>query len=215
MARPRVAAGALFFDAGGRILLVKPTYKDGWEIPGGYVEPGETPVEACRREVQEELGLERSVGRALAIDWAPSEKEGDKVLFVFDGGRLADDDLQKVVLPEDELERFDFFEVDQIDALLIERLARRVRAAAVARGQGDVAYLEHGAPVSTGVSDWWTTEDAADFMNVSTSTVRSYLARGQMPAPDRRFGRLPVWQPETIQVWHAARRASGRRSRTE
>jgi 8-oxo-dGTP diphosphatase len=45
MAHPRVASGALFFDTQGRILLVKPTYKDGWEIPGGYVEPGETPVE--------------------------------------------------------------------------------------------------------------------------------------------------------------------------
>jgi 8-oxo-dGTP diphosphatase len=30
-----VSAGALFFDEQGRLLIVKPTYKDGWEIPGG------------------------------------------------------------------------------------------------------------------------------------------------------------------------------------
>ena len=37
-ATPRVAAGALFFDDRGRVLLVHPTYKDTWDIPGGYVE---------------------------------------------------------------------------------------------------------------------------------------------------------------------------------
>jgi ADP-ribose pyrophosphatase YjhB (NUDIX family) len=44
MARPRVAAGLLIRDDTGRVLLVKPTHKDGWDIPGGYVEPGETPT---------------------------------------------------------------------------------------------------------------------------------------------------------------------------
>lgn len=58
-ATPRVAAGALFLDSGGRVLLVHPTYKDIWDIPGGYVERGESPAAACRREVAEELGLDR------------------------------------------------------------------------------------------------------------------------------------------------------------
>lgn len=34
IATPRVAAGALSVDAAGRVLLVKPTYKRGWDIPG-------------------------------------------------------------------------------------------------------------------------------------------------------------------------------------
>ena len=55
-ATPRVAAGALFFDDQGRVLLVHPTYKDTWDIPGGYVERGESPAAACRRELKEELG---------------------------------------------------------------------------------------------------------------------------------------------------------------
>ena len=57
MATPRVAAGALFSDESGRVLLVKPTYKKTWDIPGGYVEPGESPRAACIREIREELGL--------------------------------------------------------------------------------------------------------------------------------------------------------------
>ena len=63
-----VAAGALFRDAGGRVLLVKPHYKAGWEIPGGMVEPGETPSEACAREVTEELGQSGQVLRLCAAN---------------------------------------------------------------------------------------------------------------------------------------------------
>lgn len=63
------------------------------------------------------------------VDWASSEKEGDKLLFVFvfvfDGGRLSDEDCAAMVLPPDELERFAFYELDEVDAYLIERGFRR------------------------------------------------------------------------------------------
>ena len=50
---PRIpaSAGALIRDVRGRLLILKPTYKSGWTIPGGIIEAdGETPWEACRRE---------------------------------------------------------------------------------------------------------------------------------------------------------------------
>lgn len=55
----------LFTDALGRLLVVKPTYKPGWELPGGSVEDGESPGRAAVREIAEELGVERPVGRLL------------------------------------------------------------------------------------------------------------------------------------------------------
>ena len=64
------SAGALIFDRAGRLLILKPTYKSGWTIPGGVMEAdGESPWEACRREVREETGIEVARGRLAAVDF--------------------------------------------------------------------------------------------------------------------------------------------------
>ena len=110
-----MAAGALFVDDAGRPLLVRPTYKDGWDLPGGYVEPGESPLAACRREVFEELGIRPAIGPLLIVDWAPNEREGDKLLFVFDGGILDAPLTNSIRLSLDELERWNYAEPAALD----------------------------------------------------------------------------------------------------
>ena len=142
VSQPRVAAGALFHDEAGRVLLVKPTYKQLWDIPGGYVEPGETPRQACVREVAEELGLSRGIGRLLVIDWAPAVGEGDKLLFVFDGGQLDPAELTDVQLQVTELEECRFFRQHDLADVLTDRLHRRITAAIEAHATGATAYLE-------------------------------------------------------------------------
>ncbi|HZC72085.1 MAG TPA: NUDIX hydrolase [Jatrophihabitans sp.] len=140
VATPRVAAGVLFVDEADRVLLVKPTYKDGWDIPGGYVEPGESPKQAAAREVKEELGLTHPIGRLLVVDWAPHPAEGDKLLFIFDGGKLGED-VGNLVIEKEEIDRVEFVDLaaaaERMPARLIERLVS-------ARASSTDAYLEHG-----------------------------------------------------------------------
>ena len=144
--RSYVAAGVLFFDDAGRILLVQPTYKDHWDIPGGYVETGETPAQAAAREVREELGLEAPVGPLLVADWAPHPDEGDKLLLIFDGGTLTADQLNGIRLQADELASYAFRNPAEAVTLLIPRLGRRVAAAIDAHQAGRTTYLECGIP---------------------------------------------------------------------
>ncbi|MFF0815360.1 (deoxy)nucleoside triphosphate pyrophosphohydrolase [Rhodococcus sp. NPDC003318] len=68
--RPEVAAAAIV--EGGRLLLAQrlspPELAGRWELPGGKIEPGETPAEGLRRELREELGVETAVGERIGGD---------------------------------------------------------------------------------------------------------------------------------------------------
>lgn len=127
MAAPRVAAGALFVEP-GEVLVVRKTYGYRWDIPGGYVDRGESPAAACQRELREELGIDRTPRKVLVHDWAPSDADGDKLLYVFDCGPLGDDQY-RIVLTESELDRWEWVSVQHLDDYVVSRLARRLRHA--------------------------------------------------------------------------------------
>jgi 8-oxo-dGTP pyrophosphatase MutT (NUDIX family) len=149
-ANRKIGAGALFRTADGRVLLVNPTYKPPWEIPGGIVEEGESPRVCCARELEEELGWTGDVGRLLVVDWLPDlGGRGDRILFVFDGGIVEDEDafLAGVRLPPDELSecRFVDLETDGGD-YLGPGMVRRVLEAKAHALAGTTGYLEFGHP---------------------------------------------------------------------
>ncbi|WP_345629584.1 NUDIX hydrolase [Rugosimonospora acidiphila] len=133
--------------------MLRPTYKNHWDIPGGYVEPGESPSAACVREIREELGINPQVGQMLVVDWAPAEKEGDKVLYVFDGGSLSEDDLRRIVFEDGEIDEYRYVEPSGLETLVPPRLARRLHMAVIAKRSGRTIYTEHGKklPGSSGL----------------------------------------------------------------
>jgi 8-oxo-dGTP diphosphatase len=138
-----VAAGMLFRSRDGRVLLVQPTYKPTWEIPGGVVEENEPPAAAAAREVAEELGLAVRPGALLVVDHSPArpDRPVDLIAFVFDGGTLTQEQLAAVVLQESEIASFRFVTLPEAEALLSPILFRRVAACA---GATSPRYLENG-----------------------------------------------------------------------
>lgn len=143
--RKRMGAGVLLTHPDGRVLLVEPTYKDHWEVPGGAVEADESPRAAAVRELAEELGIAVAVGRLLVVDWVPPrEGRTDGLMLVFDGGVIADDLAAGIRLPADELRSWSWFTPDEAARRLLPLLARRITAATQARADGTTAYLENG-----------------------------------------------------------------------
>jgi 8-oxo-dGTP diphosphatase len=151
---PRVpaSAGALLRDGDGRILVLKPTYKAGWTVPGGQIEEdGESPWEGCRREVAEETGLQVVSGRLACVDFLrPRPGRPGGIRFLFDCGVVDDAHRDGLVLQVDEISDARWVPAEEAERLLSGPVGRRVAQALSATG---TVYLESGRPVA-GVDRW-------------------------------------------------------------
>ncbi|MEV4253063.1 NUDIX hydrolase [Spirillospora sp. NPDC049652] len=143
--RTRGAAAALLVDDLGRIVLVKPTYKDGWFLPGGVIEDGESPLAACVRECREELGLTPRLTGLVCVDWGPPRGDGvDAVnIFVF-AGRISDAEIAGITLPPDELSDHMLVEPDRVPEFAPAHIARRMGPALRGMAEHRAVYLEDG-----------------------------------------------------------------------
>ncbi len=145
----RMAAGVLFSDVLQRVLVVKPTYKSGWEIPGGIVELNESPREAAVREIKEELGIEISSERLslLLVNYMQAGgKKSEAIMFIFDGGILNVKEVENIVPRCDELEKIAFVDSAELSGLLPPVLCDRMQRAIAAKRDSRVAYYEGRYP---------------------------------------------------------------------
>lgn len=108
--RGRRTARVLLFDPAERVLLIRCMVMrtDGefvfWLTPGGEIEAGETPIDAARRELREELGLEVEVVGPLYTEGSQFEHRGemrDNLDFVFTARCAADAPALRGVTPEE------------------------------------------------------------------------------------------------------------------
>ena len=125
------------------ILLCQLTYKAEWDLPGGVIDPNESPAAALEREVREELGIDLRAGALLAVDWLPPYRGwDDAVLFLFDLGTIAEADL----LPERFLRR----EIAGVHWRSVADASDHV-AAYVTRLLGSTVGVEHTAYLEDGL----------------------------------------------------------------
>lgn len=147
-----MSAAALFLNQVGQILLVEPTYKDHWLMPGGETEDGESPADCCIREIKEELSLDlkKDYLRLISIDYVlkgTGSTGGDALRFLFFGGELSVEQIKNIKFPPSELKNMGFFNISDLSGKLQSNSARRLEASFEAYKNNNIIYLEDGYKV--------------------------------------------------------------------
>ena len=125
--RKQVVAAILL--SGDKILCCQRTAHQAlplkWEFPGGKIEPGETPQQALRRELEEELGIDAEIGRKVAaVDH--TYVSGNSVQLQFFKVERFQRELQNLIfqdvrwLDPKDLPKLDFLDADRE---IVRRLA--------------------------------------------------------------------------------------------
>ena len=100
-------------DPGGRVCLVRHTYVDGWYLPGGGVEPGETVAAAMIREFREETGIRIATEASLRLQglFLNRRDGGRDHIAVFAVGEVASDAAKD---PDREIAECRYFPLDAL-----------------------------------------------------------------------------------------------------
>jgi RimJ/RimL family protein N-acetyltransferase/8-oxo-dGTP pyrophosphatase MutT (NUDIX family) len=142
----RVIAQGLIRNNANEILLCELTYKQEWDLPGGVVDPHESPAQAVVREVREELQVEVLPRSLVAVNWLPSWRGwDDAMLCVFDLG-VDDQVIARARLEPRELRALHWCTPDHVERRAAPYLTRMLRRLALPT-EG-TAYLEDGSDPS-------------------------------------------------------------------
>jgi 8-oxo-dGTP diphosphatase len=120
--KKRMGSGVIFFNKKDEILILKPTYKDNWTLPGGVVEVNESPRETAIRETKEEIGLSVKSPKFFGLIYYPDTDgiKGESLQFLFLGGVLSDSAIKKIKVDGKEIASFRF-----ISAKVTRRLGKK------------------------------------------------------------------------------------------
>jgi RimJ/RimL family protein N-acetyltransferase/8-oxo-dGTP pyrophosphatase MutT (NUDIX family) len=145
----RVIGQGLVRNGAGELLLCELAYKREWDLPGGVVDPGESPATCVVREIREELALDVSVTRLLAVNWLkPWLGWGDAVLFVFEVAPIGDDLTDRATLLEREVRALHWVSPTDAPEHVAPYNARMLASLGAAEAAGDTGtlVLEDGLP---------------------------------------------------------------------
>lgn len=148
--RKRMSAGVLYHDDQDRVLLVEPSYKPTWDIPGGACEANEPPWRTASREVEEELGIAlKSTGELLVIDYMPTNAQMPEGLaFIFNGGSLTDADVEALEITDPEIVSVELVSLTTALERVSPSLRRRLPVAVEAARTHTLTICNDGVPAT-------------------------------------------------------------------
>ena len=141
-----VAAGALLFDPKGRVLLVRSRMRGTWEYPAGSSAGRESPLETCRREVGEEVGLRPESYRLIGVDFFHRGTPNGNLLFTF-AAKLTENEMKGLRIQKLELTEHQWATRDEALELIAPRLKARLAELFGAYDNDKPVYLHTGEPV--------------------------------------------------------------------
>ena len=145
--RKRMAVAALLFNSQGQVLIVKPSYKNHWSLPGGVVEKDESLQQALLREIKEEINLDFNGKIKLAVlDYCSGEEKlgagkTESLQIFFDCGIISKDEEMTIRPDGEEIIDYQFCSVEEAKKIISEPLKKRIESYLSA---GMVVYLENG-----------------------------------------------------------------------
>ena len=140
--RPLTLGVRVMLIRDGQVLLIRQTYMDGWFMPGGGLHKRETPEEAARREVREEVGADLAEIRLLGAYSNFKELKSDHTFVFFSK------DFTLSGLHDREVAEMHFFPLDALPPGL--KLGHRQKLEEYAR---DPSLVEGGAAFPL-VGEW-------------------------------------------------------------
>ena len=139
----RVIAQGVIRNNANEILLCELTYKEEWDLPGGVVDPHESPAHALTREIREELAVELLPQSLVAVNWLPQWRGwDDAMLFVFDLG-VDDQVIARAHLEPRELRSLHWCTLQDVERRAAPYVTRMLRR--LAPQTEGTAYLEDGS----------------------------------------------------------------------
>ncbi|HKJ28219.1 MAG TPA: NUDIX hydrolase [Anaerolineales bacterium] len=152
----KISAGALIFYQ-NNLLILKPSYRDYWLLPGGGLLEGESPRDACIREIREEISLHVTLAQLLCIDFLPigltitglnstRTLKNEELTFLFLAESLTN--LQKTQLCVDgkEIVSHQFVSLDEAKSHFPSYMVKRLPHCLNAIKDQTTYYLENGEP---------------------------------------------------------------------
>lgn len=137
----RLIAQGLLRNERGEVLLCELVYKSAWDLPGGVVDPGESPATCVHREVTEELGLDLPVGSLAAVNWLPPYRGwDDALLLLFDLGTVDSALMERAVLQPREIRAVHWVAPDDLADHVAPYTVEMIRQVAT---PGPTRYLEN------------------------------------------------------------------------